>query len=138
MTIATMYTYLMSKVAASSGIVTATTSLPDVINDGALPLVVGFVGPGAWRWQAQGLKRHERTFTFKCLTAPINQGTQNEVHDSIFAPMDALGRTFLNMIGPSQTTDIDSLAGDITDSPGVDIDGYHGFTFTLTAVEKGT
>jgi len=73
-TVAATYAKLCSVVAASSGIVACSTSLPTQINDATLPRAVILPGAAEWNEHASGLKRQIRTYTIRVYVKAVAQG----------------------------------------------------------------
>lgn len=145
MTIASTWSKIVSMVAASSGIVTCSASLPAVVNNADLPLAYVTVGPGAWNEHAEGLKRQVRTYTVSVLVKPVALGLYpDEGYQAAMPILNALGNVFLD--DPTFGDTIDQLGSgsrpQFTDG-GVGVlkfaeTDYFGCAMQLQVTEKGT
>jgi len=143
MTIATTYAALVSLAAGTSGIVTATTGLPNTLTDDMLPCVVTVVGPAEWNEHASGLYRQVRTYEQRCFVKAVAQGASlDNGYAACFTPLFNLGRTYVEDTTLGGVVDMLGERGDFMDS-GVTVlnwagADYHGFTVTLRVTEKAT
>jgi len=141
MSVAATYAKLCSVVAASSGIVTCSTSLPMALNDAGLPWAVILPGAAEWNEHASGLKRQIRTYTIRVYVKPVAQGLgYDEGFTACLGPLNALGNTILGNVSLDNT--VDEIRQPIPDTGimvlafnGID---YHGFEYRLQITEKGT
>lgn len=143
MTIAATFAKIIELVGESSGIVTATTTIPNVINESDLPLATVVVGPAEWNEHAVGFFRQVRTYTVKVFVKPVNSGLRlDDGYQATLPILYAVGDTFVRNPCLDNTVDLLGTRGDFTDS-GVTIlqfgeVSYHGFEVTLRVVEKTT
>lgn len=142
MTIAATYAKLCALAAASSGIVTAPTGLPDTLTEDALPCVITIVGPAEWNEHAQGLYRQVRTYEQRVFVRPVSATPLDDGYAACLAPLYALGRTYVQNSDLDGTVDHIGERGEFTDS-GVSVlnwadTPYHGFTITLRITEKAS
>ncbi len=140
MTISTTMTKLISVTAASSGITTAPSVLPPVLNSVDLPCAIIRPGSAQWNEHADGLYRQVRTYEITVYVKPVAQGKGiDEGVQACLAPMQALGRAFLD--NPTLDHTVDIVRQPFADT-GVrsDLDyagtPYHGFQFELDITEK--
>jgi hypothetical protein len=142
-TIATTYDTLVSLAAGTSGIVTATTGLPNTLSDDMLPCVVTVVGPAEWNEHASGLYRQVRSYEQRVFVKAVTQGASlDNGYAACLTPLYNLGRTYVEDTTLGGTVDMLGTRGDFVDS-GVAIlswagTDYHGFTLTLRITEKAS
>lgn len=145
MTITATWSKIVSMVAASSGIVTCSTSLPAVVNNADLPLAYVTVGPGQWNEHAVSLKRQVRVYVITVLVKPVALGLYpDEGYQAAMPILNALGNTFLDDPTLGHTVDeIGSGARPQFGDAGIasikfgDVD-YIGCQVQLQVTEKGT
>lgn len=142
MTILATLSTLRGIVAASSGITTAQTTLPERIDEGLLPF--GFIFPdrGNLNEHAIGLYRHVQTYIVRVFVKPIAQGASiDEGYQACFAPFQALANSLVRNHSLNNT--VDEVRQPIrTIGPRGDFQWggvtYHGFEFQFEVTEKTT
>lgn len=139
MSIASVITALQTKHASLSGIVTAPTAIPAVLDTARLPAVIVLPGPATWSNQAIGLTRNDRVYNVRLYVAPIAQGQGiDEGYQATITLMQTLGAVYTdwpNWHGSSfeQITDVADDGHQVLQYAGID---YHGATFRLNITEK--
>lgn len=134
-------TQLRSIALASSGIVSAPADLPGVLNTVNLPCAIIRPGPAQWNEHAQGLYRQIRTYAIEVYVAPTGQGAGiDQGFQACLAPLNALGRTFLDNYSLNNT--VDEVRQPFRDSGVVVLTygstPYHGFVLEIDVTEKST
>lgn len=141
MTVASLYATLVTTVGGSSGIAKCPTELPASLNANDLPVALVLAGPAQWNAHAIGLRRQIRTWTVRVFVKPVALGIGvDEGYKACFAPLNALGHTFLADLSLGNT--IDEIRQPFQDS-GVKVleygnIEYHGFEFSLDITDKTT
>ena len=127
--------------ATVTGIKSARTAFPSVLNTAVLPIALTWAGEAQWDLQALNLYRQDRTYIVRVYVQPVAQdiaGVDNGFTDTI-ALINAVGLKYVGDM--TLTGSIDHIAS-ISDSgiktltwAGTD---YWGFEFTLAITEKTT
>lgn len=146
MSILATYEKICELNAASSGITSAPTALPGILNDSDLPCALTIPGPGVWQEQAAGLYRQERQYVIRVYCKAVAQGeTPDEGFQAVLPVLNALGDTYVRnqsldgAVDHIGTPDGSQFCTDngvqVLTYAGID---YHGFELTLNVVEKST
>jgi len=96
-TIATVWAGLQAKLATVTGITTAPTDIPPLINAADLPMAIVWPGACSWSQASYGLKKQLRTYTIRVyvkevgLDRPVRAGV-----DAVLPIMEQLGSDLLD------------------------------------------
>jgi len=139
MSVSTVITALQTEWATLSGVTKAPTAMPASLNTADLPMALSFPGPGQWNLHSLTLKRQERNYVVKVYLAPVAQGQGvDEGFQDTVTLMQTFGAAALDW--PTwKSTSFENITS-ITDNGHEILSfaelNYHGFTLTLTVVEK--
>lgn len=139
MSISTTITALQTVHAAISGVKTAPTAFPSVLNTATLPIVLIWPAQGDWNLQAIDLDRCKRRYTVRCFVKPVAQGEAgiDDGYQECVTLLNAFGLAYLDDLTLGSTVDHIRLIQDtgVSNLRWADV-AYWGFEYTLEVVEK--
>lgn len=118
------------------------------VNGADMPIVLTVPGPGEWRHEGFGLKRHDRAYRILVIVGSINDGIDNEVMATGIDLLQRFGELYVNdntqmlkgsnpQITLKATNEAIQDTGFGDDSIVIYADSpYRGFEFTVGVYEK--
>ena len=143
MSIASIVSALQTAHLTISGVKTAPTAYPSVLNTATMPIVLVWPEAAEWDMAALGFYRRKRVYRVTCFLDPTAQGKAGagDPYVTLSTMLDAFGVKYLT--DPTLRGVVDTMTA-LSDS-GVTAGGedlvwgaipYWGFTFRLSIVEK--
>jgi len=138
MSIATVRAAIQANNLTITGIVTAPTVMPNMLNDADLPAAIVFVGAAIWQHETFGDagESARRNYEVRVYVKAVGQGEAGEAYETAEALLQAMGHNYLadrgidNSIFHGWTISDNGVRGDLEYAGQM----YVGFVMTLNAV----